>query len=82
MNIFRSKLKHVQFQNDNLGGVNYQQLQEKQEWAPSTDSHRKRRSTFQDYIVPFYSQEPTHQTYYQAEKDSGHESTSAARYKS
>lgn len=23
MNIFRSKLKHVQFQNDNLGGVNY-----------------------------------------------------------
>lgn len=23
MNIFRSKLKHVQFHNDNLGGVNY-----------------------------------------------------------
>jgi len=23
MNIFHSKLKHVQFQNDNLGGVNY-----------------------------------------------------------
>lgn len=33
MNIFRSKLKHVQFQNDNLGGVNYQQLQERQEWT-------------------------------------------------
>ena len=30
MNIFRSKLKHVQFQNDNLGGVNYQELQQEQ----------------------------------------------------
>ena len=27
MNIFRSKLRHVEFQNDNLGGVNYQELQ-------------------------------------------------------
>ncbi len=26
MNIFRSKLKHVQFHNDNLGGVNYESL--------------------------------------------------------
>lgn len=26
MNIFPSKLKHVQFQNDNLGGVNYENL--------------------------------------------------------
>jgi len=31
MNIFRSKLKHVQFQNDNLGGVNYEALQLQQE---------------------------------------------------
>lgn len=26
MNIFRSKLRHVTFHNDNLGGVNYQEL--------------------------------------------------------
>lgn len=31
MNIFRSKLQHVQFQNDNLGGVNYEVLQKQQE---------------------------------------------------
>jgi len=30
MNIFRSKLKHVTFHNDNLGGVNYQQLNDQQ----------------------------------------------------
>ena len=75
MNIFRSKLKHVQFQNENLGGVNYQQLQERQEWNQPIESIRKRRSTFQDYIPPFCAQEPSPQTYY--EKDSGHESTSA-----
>lgn len=31
MNIFHSKLKHVQFQNDNLGGVNYENLKSIQE---------------------------------------------------
>ena len=31
MNIFRSKLQHVQFQNDNLGGVNYEVLKQQQE---------------------------------------------------
>lgn len=54
MNIFRSKLKHVQFHNDNLGGVNYESLKQQQE--DSDHSNRKRRSTFQDYIVPFYTQ--------------------------
>ena len=31
MNIFRSKLRHVQFHNDNLGGVNYEALKLQQE---------------------------------------------------
>ena len=57
MNIFRSKLKHVQFHNDNLGGVNYQYLQQQQEYEEE-GPNRPRRSTFQDYIVP-YHQEPT-----------------------
>lgn len=30
MNIFRSKLKHIQLQNSNLGGVNYEDLKEQQ----------------------------------------------------
>lgn len=30
MNIFRSKLKHVEFHNDNLGGVNYELLKAQQ----------------------------------------------------
>jgi hypothetical protein len=55
MNIFRSKLKHVTFQNDNLGGVNYETLKGQQE-GMLENSNRKRRSTFQDYIAPFYAQ--------------------------
>lgn len=80
MNIFRSKLKHVQFHNDNLGGVNYESLKQQQE---DTDhSNRKRRSTFQDYIVPFYTQEPLGESYYSfLEKDYDQSSTSA-KYKS
>jgi hypothetical protein len=30
MNIFRSKLRHIQLQNSNLGGVNYENLKEQQ----------------------------------------------------
>ena len=84
MNIFRSKLKHVQFHNDNLGGVNYESLKQ-QQLQNSEDlldnSNRKRRSTFQDYIVPFYAQEPLAETYYSfLEKDHDVSSTSA-KYK-
>jgi len=40
--------------------------------------NRKRRSTFQDYIAPFYIQEPTAQTYYNfIDKDLDQSSTSA-----
>ena len=31
MNIFPSKLKHIKFQNTNLGGVNYEDLKAEQE---------------------------------------------------
>lgn len=30
MNIFSSKLKHIKFQNSNLGGVNYEDLKNEQ----------------------------------------------------
>jgi len=82
MNIFRSKLKHVQFQNDNLGGVNYEALQLQQEQQDNTEHSPKRRSTFQDYITPFYSYEPTSQNYFEfIDKDHDQSSTSA-KYKS
>lgn len=46
------------------------------------NSNRKRRSTFQDYIAPFYAQEPMAETYYSfLEKDHDLSSTSA-KYKS
>ena len=55
MNIFRSKLKHVEFQNSNLGGVNYSDLKQQQKLYesnpnPYDEINRRRRSTFQDYI--------------------------------
>lgn len=85
MNIFRSKLKHVQFHNDNLGGVNYESLKQQQLDPLHLDpdsSNRKRRSTFQDYIAPFYAQEPLAESYYSfLEKDYDQSSTSA-KYKS
>lgn len=83
MNIFRSKLKHVQFHNDNLGGVNYESLKEQQDSQEDPfGSNRKRRSTFQDYIAPIYAQEPAAQSYYNfVEKDHDLSSTSA-KYKS
>jgi hypothetical protein len=84
MNIFRSKLKHVQFHNDNLGGVNYESLKQQQldNSEQFIDHNRKRRSTFQDYIVPFYAQEPLAETYYNfLDKDHDQSSTSA-KYKS
>jgi len=57
MNIFRSKLKHVEFQNDNLGGVDYESLKyQQEEGEEAVSSNRKRRSTFQDYIAPYCSQ--------------------------
>jgi hypothetical protein len=81
MNIFRSKLKHVQFQNDNLGGVNYESL--KQQQIEDDFAHnRKRRSTFQDYIVPFYTQEPSTQNYYDFVQKDHDQSSTSAKYKS
>ena len=86
MNIFRSKLKHVQFQNDNLGGVNYQSLKQQQQLQETPfsyeQSNRKRRSTFQDYIVPIHPQQLIPQNYYSfVEKDYDLSSTSD-KYKS
>lgn len=83
MNIFRSKLPHVQFHNDNLGGVNYQLLKEQeqeQEQEGGEDMpNRKRTSTFQDYIEPFYMQEAI--SYNPLDKETTFSSTSA-HYKS
>lgn len=81
MNIFRSKLKHVQFQNDNLGGVNYESLKQQQIQDDSAHN-RKRRSTFQDYIVPFYTQEPSAQNYYDFVQKDHDQSSTSAKYKS
>jgi hypothetical protein len=64
MNIFRSKLKHVEFQNDNLGGVDYASLKYQQAEGQDLALNRKRTSTFQDYIAPYSSQETVAQTYF------------------
>ncbi len=80
MNIFRSKLSHVQFHNDNLGGVNYEFLQQQQDSGEDSSANRKRRSTFQDYIVPF--QEPTAHTYYNFNEQETTFSSTSAKYKS
>jgi hypothetical protein len=80
MNIFRSKLRHVQFHNDNLGGVNYQYLQQQQE-QDEEGPNRRRRSTFQDYIVPFY-QEPTAISFHDPPPHHDSFSSSSAKYKS
>lgn len=54
MNIFPSKLKHIKFQNSNLGGVNYEDLKAEQELTE--DSYegmvRTRRSTMQEQSSP------------------------------
>lgn len=50
MNIFRSKLKHIQLQNDNLGGVDYENLKEQEQ---QHEMRRPRRSTYQDHSHAF-----------------------------
>lgn len=48
MNIFPSKLRHIKFQNSNLGGVDYEDLKiEQEKLEDNFDGIRTRRSTFQ-----------------------------------
>lgn len=82
MNIFRSKLPHVQFHNDNLGGVNYELLKQQQIGSEDHPSNRKRRSTFQDYISPLFIQEPTSETYYSINEKQTNFSSTSAKFKS
>ena len=50
MNIFTSKLQHINLQNSNLGGVNYQELKVEQENVGQLmEGTRGRRSTYQDH---------------------------------